>query len=180
MQSCSRSALLCNACIQRRNRRTPSRRIYGHKQDVQKSIYHSYLLVRYRWHRSMINILSESTELCESGTLREFPVCKSFLRISPAKERHFRLLWTVENILTITTLHNTCRVQIHLLISDTQFAATIWSNPLICLRLYGFMGSFSASYRCCGTAIDSGFFLAGAEGFSGGGEKMNSDIIINL
>lgn len=33
------------------------------------------------------------------------------------------------------------------------------------------MGSFSVSYRCCGTAIDSGFFLAGAEGFSGGGKN---------
>lgn len=29
MQSCSRSALLCNACIHSKNKRTPSRRIYS-------------------------------------------------------------------------------------------------------------------------------------------------------
>lgn len=43
-------------------------------------------------------------------------------------------------------------------------------------RAMCFCGRFFLSYRCCGTAIDSGFSLAEVEGFSGGGKEKTSNV----
>lgn len=78
MRSCSSAQLLCRASSQSRNRRMPSQRICTHKQTV-SSGYTSATEIHL--------IILEVFWFINWPTLKEFPVCKSFLSIEPIKEK---------------------------------------------------------------------------------------------
>lgn len=106
--------------------------------------------------------LSSFTESL-SSTFREFPVCSSFFRISPERERHVSFITCSAQLLL--PLFELKKLPEALRCFERLFEIQhyIWRN-----RVSGHSVKYwlKVSYQCCGTAIGSGFSQVGAEVFS--------------